>query len=187
MKISKKRWGDIIWIVLLLVIMFTPLGKTIKVYINALIARSPSVIELKEAKALNAMNWTLESLDSGELVNLKSYKGQVIFINTWATWCPPCIAEMPDINNLYADYKDKVVFLMVTSDKKSVVDQFMQKENYDFINYTERSSVPKALHSKSIPYTAVIDKKGYIRVEKTGAAKWNSDSFRKALDSMLQD
>jgi len=187
MKIPKKRWVDIVWVALFLIIMFTSLGKTIKVFINSVIALSPNVIEQPEAKVIDNMYWSLESLATGEVINLENYKGKVIFINTWATWCPPCLAEMPDINTLYADYKDKVVFLMVTSDHKSAVNQLMHKENYDFINYTMRSSVPNVLSSRSIPYTSVIDKKGRIRVEKTGAAKWNSTDFRLALDSMLNE
>ena len=187
MKISKKRWGDIAWIVAFLIILFTPLGKEIKIQINRLMAFSPSVTEQDESVHLTTFQWTLQSLETREVVNLNDFKGQVIFMNTWATWCPPCIAEMPEIEQLYADYKDKVKFLMLTTDKQKGIDSFMNKQGYTFKNYRPVSETPKAIESSSIPYTVVIDKQGYIRVDKVGAAKWNHTDFREALDRMLEE
>lgn len=187
MKISKKRWGDLAWIAAFLIILFTPLGKEIKIHINRLMAFSPSVTEQEESVHLKTFQWTLQSLETGELVNLNDYKGQVIFMNTWATWCPPCIAEMPEIQQLYTDYKDKIVFLMLTTDKQKDINAFMNKQGYTFKNYRPVSATPKAIQSSSIPYTVVIDKQGFIRVDKVGTAKWNHKDFRAELDKMIME
>lgn len=187
MKISKKRWSDLLWVLALVILLFTPLGKTLKVYINRLIAFSPSVLEQKESVLVKNVSWQLQSLESGKFINLNTLKGKVIFINQWATWCPPCLAEMPEINDLYRDYKDKVTFLMISSDDKESIKDLMIKENYHFINYKSQSHTPKALQSNALPQTFVIDKSGYIRVDKIGAAKWNSDDFRAELDQMINE
>lgn len=185
MKIPKKRWGDIAWIVLLIIILFTPLGKAIKIEVNKLIAFSPSVIEQKDAIQLEVFNWQLQELKTGELINLNDLKNQVVFINTWATWCPPCLAEMPEINDLYTDYKDKITFLIVSTDEEKALREYMNQNGYVFKNYHPLSNVPQDLNSTSIPHTIVIDKSGYIRVDKVGSAKWNHKDFRKALDKMI--
>lgn len=187
MKITKKRWIDLLWIIALIILFFTPLGKTIKVQINRLIAFSPSVIQKEDAMQVNNDYWIVKSLETGEKINFSDLKGQVIFINHWATWCPPCLAEMPDIDALYKTYKDKVVFLITTSDHKTKVNTFMETEGYTFKNYTSLTSVPANLGSNALPHTLVIDKQGYIRVDKIGAAKWNAEGFRETLDKMLNE
>lgn len=58
-------------------------------------------------------DWQLETID-GQKVNLNDFRGKTIFLNLWATWCPPCLAEMPSIQKLYDQYKDNVAFVMVT-------------------------------------------------------------------------
>ena len=187
MKISKKRWADLIWIAALIILLFTPLGKTIKIHINRLIAFSPDVVKQSEAVRLTNYNWDLKEIKTGKRMNLNSFKNQVVFINTWATWCPPCIAEMPEIQELYTDYKDKVTFLMVSGDAKEDIEAFMNTERYTFKNYTSISATPKNLNSTSIPYTIVLDKEGYIRVDKVGSAQWNHNDFRAALDKMIEE
>lgn len=187
MKISKKQIGDLIWVAALVILFTTPLGTTVKIYLNRLISMSPSVEEKQETILVKNLWWNLQNLEDGKRVNLKDFKGKVVFINQWATWCPPCLAEMPDIEDLYKDYKDKVVFLMVCTDDKNKVESLMSKEGYTFKNYRPLSDTPSELVESSIPHTVVLDKEGYIRVDKVGAANWNSDSFRRALDDMLME
>src|SRR5690625_2274692 len=54
--------------------------------------------------------------ENGKIVNLSEFEGKHIFMNFWATWCPPCIAEMPSINELYNEMNDEVVFVMISTD-----------------------------------------------------------------------
>ncbi|WP_306353828.1 TlpA family protein disulfide reductase [Flavobacterium sp. '19STA2R22 D10 B1'] len=182
---SKTKWSNLIWILVFVVILFTPVGTTLKVWVNRIFAFSPSVIEKKEQKKLNDYNWQLVNLE-GEQSTLADHKGKVILINFWATWCPPCIAEMPSMQKLYTDYKDKVVFLFVTNDDRDKVTAFMKKNNYDLPIYQYNSSVPGDLNATSIPVTYLIDKEGNIVVDKTGSADWNSEDFRKELNQLLE-
>ena len=106
-------------------------------------------------------------------------------VNLWATWCPPCVAELPGFATLYADYKDKVEFAFVANDDQEKVLTFLEKKGYDLPVYFQVSATPKALESGSIPVTYIIDKKGDLVVDKTGAANWNSDKVRNLLDQLL--
>src|SRR5690606_1944821 len=83
----------------------------------------------------------------GEVINLSAQRGKVVFINFWATWCPPCIAEMPSINTLYSEFRnnDKVMFLMVDVDNNRAKSQkFMDKRKYELPIYTPASSIPSS-------------------------------------------
>lgn len=116
----------------------------------------------------------------GNTFTLSSLKGKVVFLNFWATWCPPCRAEMPSINSLYKQYKaDKnVVFLTVDTDgnyKKAK--RFIEKQQYELPVYTADSRIPAELLGKSIPTTIIINKKGQIVYKQEGAADYGNDKF----------
>ncbi len=107
-------------------LLFSPLGTFLKVQVSRFLSFSPKTIEVSEQKNLSTYQWQL--LDSnGNTVSLAEYKGKIIFVNFWATWCPPCIAEMPSMNKLYADYQMKVVFLFVTTDSFEKANAFLVK------------------------------------------------------------
>lgn len=125
---------------------------------------------------------------AGETVNLSQLKGKVVFLNFWATWCPPCIAEMPSIHRLKQRYKsdEDIVFLMVDADgdfQKSV--NFMQKHNYDLPVYIPASQVPESIFGSSLPTTVVLDKKGNVVFKHEGSADYESPKFMKFINSLL--
>src|SRR3546814_7995862 len=98
---------------------------------------------------------------SGNIISLNSLKGKVVFINFWATWCPPCIAEMPSIQELYTEFKDndQVVFLMADGDNTSEKsNKFMTKGNYDMPGHTTASTIRPSFLGGAIPTTLVLDR-----------------------------
>ena len=113
----------------------------------------------------------------GKIVDLSALKGKVVFINFWATWCPPCIAEMPSINTLYHQFKDdkKVVFLMVDLDGNYAQSSaFMKKNGYDLPVYTPASEIPAAYFSGSLPATAILDQNGQLSFHHVGGADYSN-------------
>ncbi|WP_439581016.1 TlpA family protein disulfide reductase [Dyadobacter bucti] len=113
----------------------------------------------------------------GKTVDLASLKGKVIFINFWATWCPPCIAEIPSINALYGKFKDNenVVFLMVDvdgNDQKS--DSFMKKHHYALEVVGPAGEIPPVFMQGAVPTTVILDKEGKMVYRQEGAADYNS-------------
>ncbi len=184
MKYSKQKLSNLIFIIIIATLLFTPIGTSFKVLIKQLFSFSPSVVNVDERKSIDTYTWLLENIN-GEEYNFQSAKGKVVLVNLWATWCPGCIAEMPSLQALYNDYNDQVEFLFVTNEEKEKVDAFMQKKGYDFPVYTELSQTPSLLYSTSIPATYLISKKGEVVINKIGAANWNSDTVRETIDQLL--
>lgn len=111
---------------------------------------------------------------NGRTIDISRQKGKVLFINFWATWCPPCIQEMPSINTLKKQLDEKdILFLMVdVDDNYEKSGGFMESNKYDLPVYTAVSPVPKEFLSGSIPTTVIIDKKGKVVGRHEGAADY---------------
>ncbi|MEH6305998.1 redoxin family protein [Olivibacter sp. CPCC 100613] len=121
------------------------------------------------------------------IVNLGDLKGKVIFINFWATWCPPCIAEMPSLQNLYNMKKqdEELVFLFVETDgnlKKAI--KFMNKNQYDLPTYTPNSPIPADLLGSTIPTTVILNKSGEIAFKHEGMADYSHPDATRLLDKL---
>ena len=124
----------------------------------------------------------------GAPVSLADYKGKTIFMNYWATWCPPCIAEMPNIQALYeemtrtAESKEQVVFMMVSLDEdpeKALA--FIERKGYSMPVYFPRSRKPPIYDTSVVPTTYVINSDGYIVMKKRGMAQDNTQRFKDFL------
>jgi len=187
MRLTKARIINILIILCLALYLFTPLGFHISVYMNRLFSFNPTPVEEREQQVLVDYNWKLRDLEDNTF-NLEKHKGKVVFINFWATWCPPCVAEMPDLQKLYGDYGDRVSFMFVARDQKGKVSKFLNKKGYNSLPvYYESGFTPKILFNTGLPTTYIIDKKGSIVVAKTGSAAWNSDETRALLDALLME
>ena len=183
---KKTTIQNIAFIVLLALLLFSPLGTFVKIQLSRLLAFSPMTIEATEQKKLSTYQWQLVD-KNGKTVSLEEFKGKIIFINFWATWCPPCIAEMPSMQKLYADYQDKIVFLFVTTDSFERANAFLVKENLNLPIFQSVSNPPLEMESATIPATYLIDQQSNVVLAKIGTADWNSDSFRKKLDQLLKN
>jgi thiol-disulfide isomerase/thioredoxin len=119
----------------------------------------------------------------GNTISLKGLEGKVVFINFWATWCPPCVAEMPSIQTLYNEIRDQnIVFLMVDVDnnlKKSK--KFFQKKGYDLPLYEPASAIPTNILDGSIPTTLILDQKGRKVLLHKGMGNYADKDFIKYL------
>jgi thiol-disulfide isomerase/thioredoxin len=127
-----------------------------------------------------------------EKLDFKELKGKVVFLNFWASWCAPCIAEMPGIENLYNQYKDRddIVFVMVSLDREiEKADKFIARKDFTFPVYKPDMStgIPSMYNSPSIPTTFILSKSGLIDSKKVGMASYDSKKFRKYLDKLLDD
>jgi len=116
-------------------------------------------------------DFTLKDLEGNE-VKLSSLKGNKIFLNFWATWCPPCKAEMPDIEKLYQETKDSSLVILainVDTDKKAAQD-FIDANNYNFtVLWDENGEVSRLYQVTAIPTSYFIDTEGFLDAGTTGA------------------
>ena len=115
-----------------------------------------------EANVLADYDLVLEDLE-GNTLDLADWKGKPIFLNFWATWCPPCIAEMPDINKLYQSVNKEVHFAIISVDEdREKAKAFAKRKDFDFPIYFPKSRLPKVYESTTIPTTYVINTKGTL-------------------------
>lgn len=182
--ILRKHWSNILLGSMILLLLIPQTGRPIKIFLNRLVAMSPNVTEEANRNKLVSYDWKLQS-HSGENINFNSFKGKKVVVSFWATWCPPCIAEMPSLQALYDDYGNEVSFLLVTNEQKHVVDEFMTDREFDLPIYYSLSSPISELESQVLPTTFIINEAGEIVVKKIGAADWNSQEVREVLDASV--
>lgn len=120
----------------------------------------------------------------GNRVNLEDYRGKAIFINLWATWCPPCRAEMPHISDLYDKVKDteNLEFLMIALDKEfDKSKNFMGSKDFSFSSVHASYGLNESLQSQSIPTTLVVSPEGEIVFYQEGMSNFDTEEFRNFL------
>ena len=121
----------------------------------------------------------------GNIVSADQFKGKVIFLNLWATWCGPCRAEMPTIQDLYNEVDhEKIVFLMLSLDNigdEEKVKKFITKKEFTFPVYTRTTSLPELLHVPSIPTTLLVSKGGKVVSRNVGTNNFNTKKFKNFL------
>lgn len=122
-----------------------------------------------------APDFTLQLWGTDEKVALSSYRGEIVVLNLWASWCPPCRDEMPDLNKFHNDFKDKGVTVLginmfKTEANQAVVDDFMVEFEITFPNVidesisvtNQRGLVQSKYDATTIPRTYIIDQEGRI-------------------------
>lgn len=177
----KKTWGNILFFGALLTILLVPAAKAM--VIQGLMEIGLFSPDLKQSKNLETPSLSSEIVfkdAKDRLISLNDLKGKVVFLNFWATWCPPCLAEMPSVSRLYERYKmdPEVIFLMIDADSDfKKAENFMNRKGFNMPVYTFASELPERVFDGSLPTTLVFDKQGRISFHEVGAANYNSKKF----------
>lgn len=145
-------------------------------------------------EGFSAPGFTLELLNDGNPgrdVSLADYRGQVVMINLWATWCPPCREEMPAIEKVYQEYKDKglVVLAINTTfqDSETDVRAFVKEYELDFPILLDRTGdVSKRYQLRGLPSTFFIDRKGVIQLVVVGGPMAET-LIRSRVENLLKE
>lgn len=129
-------------------------------------------------------NLPLLSLTDDTLL-LEKFEGKTIFLNFWATWCPPCIAEMPNIQSLYDDVQsDSIQFVMVSLDEDhQKARDYLARKEYSFPVFFLNGKKPGIYNSTVVPTTYIISPDGEIVSERRGMANYNTSTFKEFLRS----
>ena len=113
-------------------------------------------------------------LVNGEIIPLDNLKGKTIFLNYWATWCRPCLAEMPDMDKAAKILSDEnFIFLAASDEEIDKIKDFAAKYDYSFQFVHSKTSVFD-LDIKALPTTFIIDSKGEIVYNEVGARDWSN-------------
>jgi thiol-disulfide isomerase/thioredoxin len=191
-KETRSKWqkaGDIFfWLLLILLIIPGP-RKVISTSMNKVIlnVKNPGIEKEENQQQLNDLdyNWTL-ARSANEPFNFSDLQEKVVFLNFWATWCPPCIAELPEIQRAYEKYGDQVAFVLVANQEPSVVEAFMDKHGYKLPIFYLGAKTPEAFNHRALPTTFILLKDGRIVSKKTGAANWDSKATYKIFEELLK-
>lgn len=181
--IKKRKW-DLLFLLFIGILFIPSVRKPVQVFIQRIIATSPDELSENQKVAIKSYDWELVSM-SGEKVNFSESIGRPVVLNFWATWCSPCIAEMPALQNLYKSYSDQVDFYFVSSENSNKLNKWLKIKGYDLPVYNAYSAFPKEFESSSLPTTFVLDKEGRIVMKETGSAKWDSGEVKNFLQRLI--
>jgi peroxiredoxin len=144
------------------------------------------LMPLKEGTKI--VDFELEDL-SGNKVKLSSFSGKVVFLNFWATWCPPCREEMPSMQKLHLEFKDKgleVVAVDIQEDQQTV-ESFFKEHELTFTGLLDTDGqTAQSYGVRSIPTSYIIDREGNVIAGKVGGRDWFSDEVVGFFDLLLK-
>lgn len=187
MKLNKQILLAVVVIAGLIAIMFTPIGTAIK---NMMEGDDHLVASRDENLSDSDYDIDLVGYNGATNSNLLDFKksGEVVFINFWGSWCPPCVEEMPSIQKLYEAKGQKVKFVLVTiQDKPKTFTAFLQKNNYTMPVYEPASPISVNMLPHVFPTTYILNKKGEIVLKETKTRDWNDAEINQLLDKLIAE
>jgi thiol-disulfide isomerase/thioredoxin len=143
--------------------------------------------ELRPWRGGAAPPLALQDLE-GRTHRLEDYRGKVVLINFWATWCDPCRAEMPALNKLRASFAGQpfAVLAVNLAESESRIRRFMEQVPLDFPVLLDRDSgAAKAWKARVLPVSFIVDAEGRIRYSALGEIDWMQDGVRKAILALM--
>jgi len=135
-----------------------------------------------------APDFSLKALD-GKTYKLSDLKGKVVLLDFWATWCPPCREELPIIEKLHQEFKDKnLVVLGISNEDRQTIENFLKNNRLTFpILIDEREKVGKSYKVVAIPRVLLIDKTGKIRKDILGYNPKNEEILRELIERLSKE
>ncbi|MDR1930145.1 MAG: TlpA family protein disulfide reductase [Treponema sp.] len=127
-------------------------------------------------------------LTGGGRVSLRDYRGRVVFLNIWATWCGPCRAEMPSMEFLYRRYKDRGLELLALNlqESRREVESFMRDNKLTFPAALDQDgSIGNRYGIRAIPTTFILDRQGRVVLRLAGSVNWNNPDIFAAVETLL--
>ena len=138
---------------------------------------------------IQAPNFTFPDL-KGERISLTDYKGKVVLLNIWATWCPPCVEEMPSMEKLYGEFKDEdfeILAVSIDTSGARIVAPFMKKHGLSFpILLDPDGAVTDLYGTIGIPESFILDKEGLIIKKVIGPVDWAAPGVINFLRDLAQ-
>lgn len=125
----------------------------------------------------------LSSLD-GNPIDMNQFKGKTLFINFWATWCRPCVAEMPSIARAMEQlHSNEIEFLFASNEEVDAINKFAQKRNLD-LHYVLAENMEE-LKIEALPTTMILNSKGEIAFSEIGFRQWDEPSNLELITKIM--
>ncbi|WP_019946792.1 TlpA family protein disulfide reductase [Hymenobacter aerophilus] len=122
----------------------------------------------------------------GKPLDLNRFRGKAVFVNLWATWCPPCRAEMPGIQALYERTDtSKVAFVLISLDRSpEKAQKFVLRQGFSFPIYFPAAPLPPPFDSQTIPSTIILSPDGRVAARYEGLVDYDTPEFQQALEQL---
>ncbi|MCW2263477.1 MULTISPECIES: TlpA family protein disulfide reductase [Sphingobacterium] len=187
----KKNIFTVLMVIIIGAMLFSPDTKSFVLRQLMVTGIFNASIDKKDGHATSQINTDFEFVDEkGNVQNTSSLRGKVVFINFWASWCPPCRAEFPSIEVLYSKFKNNpnVFFLTINEGSDlSLAKAYLNNEKFTIPFYQSSGNVPSEIFAGSLPTTVILDKNGKIRFHETGFANYASDKFVKQMEELIRE
>lgn len=191
----RSNWSTVIFAIAFIILLVSPDAKAWLMrqvastgLLNSKISE-PKAKNTTTASSVSYADFTIKD-EMGTVTSISNLKGKVVFINFWASWCPPCRAEFPSIQQFYEKYRSNpnIVFLTINLDDDLALGKSYLKEKIFTVPFlTPVGSIPKEIYGGSLPTTVVLDKNGEIRFHHTGVADYSKGSFYDQIDQLLKE
>ena len=190
--LTKKKWysilSDAVFVIIITLLIIPSTRTEVASFFIRLTSLPPSTLDSDEQFSIShqAQSWQIYDMQ-GNQVSFDSLNRKPVFLNFWATWCPPCIAELPGIADLYEKYHNDVNFIIVSAESRAKVRAFAKKKNFNQLPFYQNKTLPSDFSSQSIPTTFIINKEGVVVVSKKGSARWNSGSIEDVIEQLISE
>jgi thiol-disulfide isomerase/thioredoxin len=149
----------------------------------------------RELKALPGFSAPLANVPNGAgaasgSARLENYRGKVLFLNLWATWCGPCRAEMPSMEKLYQRFKDKGLDILAVNiqERKADVEAFMRRNKLTFpAALDEDGRIAQQYGVMGIPTSYILDRQGRVILRLVGSINWDDPKIFAAFEALLAE
>jgi thiol-disulfide isomerase/thioredoxin len=192
----RKNWGELLFFSAFTVILTTDLRQPVLSTLQRGLlatglwratpptrqAASPVQFASERTYPLSLPLYTLD----GHSANLGQFRGKVVLVNMWASWCPPCLAEMPGIQSLYQKVDTtKVAFVLISLDEnQNKARALLKRKHYTMPIFFPTGPLPVPFNSSSIPYTVIITPQGRVADSHSGMADYDTPEFKAALEKL---
>ncbi len=138
---------------------------------------------------LTAPDFTLTDMQ-GQQVSLSQFRGKIVILNFWATWCPPCVEEMPSMEQLYREFKDQdlvVLAVNVESSGQEAVSEFLAKKSYSFKILLDPDAETQNTYGVfRLPESFLIDRNGVVVEKVIGGRNWRLGDLYEKISFLLK-
>ncbi len=133
------------------------------------------------------LRWSVFTMN-GDQRSLEAFRGRVVLINSWATWCEPCVAELRSLTALRTQVPDSgLVFALVAAQRREPVADFVRRRRLSLPVYLEASPAPAVYRFDAVPTTWIIDRAGRIVYRRRGAMRWDTPAVQALVTRLLAE
>jgi len=180
----KKAWKIFAAMLLSLCLAAVAVGGFLFHLVKKRVSANAPHLLLQSTSAADLTFWTLD----GQARHLSDFRGKVVFLDLWGTWCIQCVAEMPTVQELYSHYRSdpEVVFLIVSRmDTPQAVERYAHRNGFTLPFYVTRDAdIPASMYFHQYPATFLYSKDGRLAAQHAGGADWADASVVKFVDEL---